>query len=89
MTGAGPTPTPGAPDDRLAVIIQSLYVEREMSLADPKTAAAYEVAVRAVALLIVDGTYKSGGLGQEEHRRLRALLDAAALVPNYLSGTDR
>ncbi|MFF9787096.1 hypothetical protein [Streptomyces nigrescens] len=86
MTGATPTPAAGAPEERLAVAIQSLYKARGMSLADPETAAAYDVAVQAVALLIIDGTYKTGGLGQEEHRRLRALLDAAALVPGHLSG---
>ncbi|MEW1754154.1 hypothetical protein [Streptomyces angustmyceticus] len=85
MTGASPTPAP-EPTDRLAVAIQSLYKARGMSLADPATADAYAVAVQAVALLIVDGTYKTGGLGQEEHRRLRALLDAAALAPRYLTG---
>ncbi|MER6844768.1 hypothetical protein [Streptomyces platensis] len=88
MTGATP-PAASAPDDRLAIAIQSLYKARGLSLADPQTAAAYDVAVQAVALLLIDGTYKTGGLGQEEHRRLRALLDAAALVPGYLSGADR
>lgn len=87
MLGADPTPTASAPDSRLAIAIQSLYKARGMSLADPETADAYEVAVQAVALLIVDGTFQTGGLAEAEHRRLRALLDAAALAPRYLTGS--
>ncbi|PBC72335.1 MULTISPECIES: hypothetical protein [unclassified Streptomyces] len=87
MTSATPTPpAAGSPDDRLAIAIQSLYLSRGMSLSDPATAAAYEVAVDAVARIIVDGTFKTGKLGEEEHRRLRAYLDAAALVPAHLTG---
>ncbi|MFE1767280.1 hypothetical protein ACFW81_24060 [Streptomyces angustmyceticus] len=82
-------PMPGAPtpDERLAIAIQSIYLSRGMSLSDPDTAAAYETAVEAVARIIVDGTFKAGRLGEEEHRRLRAYLDAAALVPEHLTGT--
>lgn len=89
MTGAEPTPTTGGPeDDRLAVAIQSLYKARGLSLADPETAAAYDVAMHSVALLLVDGSYKAGRLGESEHRHLRALLDAAQLVPSYLTGSN-
>ncbi|MEU7435702.1 hypothetical protein AB0B07_33415 [Streptomyces sioyaensis] len=88
MPDATPTPpAAGAPDDRLAIAIQSLYLSRGMSLSDPATAAAYEVAVDAVARIIVDGTLKAGKLGADEHRRLRAYLDAAALVPTHLTGS--
>lgn len=85
MTGAEPTPAT-APDGRLAVAIQSLYRARQMSLADPETAAAYDIALLSV-VLILDGTYRTGGLGEAEHRRLRAMVDAARLVPDYLTGT--
>lgn len=84
MTGATPAPVP---DERLAIAIQALYIGRRMSLADPDTADAYRVALEAVTLLILDGAYRTGGLGEGEHRRLRALLDAAQLVPDYVTGT--
>lgn len=88
MAGADPTPTPAnEPNERLAIAVQSLYLARGMSLADPETAAAYQVALQAVALLIVDGARKKGRLGEEEHRLLRAFLDAAELAPGYLTGT--
>jgi hypothetical protein len=86
MTGATPTPAPKSPDDRLATTIQALYTARGMSLSDPETASAFDVALEAV-VLFVDATYRTGGMGEVEHRRLRALLDAARLVPNYLTGT--
>jgi hypothetical protein len=85
MTGATPTPAQDG-SERLAVAIQSLFVKRRMSLADPGTAAAYDVALEAMTLIIVDTAYREGRLGEGEYRMLRSFLDAARLAPGHLTG---
>ncbi|MFK8851298.1 hypothetical protein [Streptomyces sp. Ac-502] len=80
---AAPTPPAGDTDLRLATIVQGLYTARGLTLTDPDVADAYDIALEAMVLLL-DGSLRTGALGESEHHRLRAMVDAARMVPDYL-----
>lgn len=85
-----PGPSPGepvgqdntvTPDDRLAEVVETLFVHRELSLSDPSTAAAFDATLEAVVLL-VDGAASTGHLGGEQHEMLTRQLVAMRAVPD-------
>ncbi|MFH9426006.1 hypothetical protein [Streptomyces sp. NPDC017529] len=80
---AAPTPPSAGTDPRLAGIVQALYTARGYTLTDPVVADAYDIALEAMVLLL-DGSYRTGSLGESEHHRLRAMVDTARMVPDYL-----
>lgn len=74
---------PDSREGRLAQIVQSLYMDRDRTLTDPKTAVAHDIAL-GVALLILDGAHATGQVDTDAHARLRAMLCEAQKVPDLL-----
>lgn len=80
--GAHGQPDP-SPEERLAEIIQGMFLEQHRTLTDPATAEAYDITLR-VALLMVDGAKARAGLTDEHHRLLRGMLEQAQQVPGII-----
>lgn len=85
MDSATPTPNSSPREQQVAAAIQEILVSRKLSLADPETAAAYDATLEVVSSLLIDNAYRSGRLGEEQHRLVRALIDAARMAPRYLA----
>ncbi|MFD7922589.1 hypothetical protein ACFV3R_25595 [Streptomyces sp. NPDC059740] len=84
--GTAPKPTArDYPSSQLLDLVQALFRKRERTLTDPRTAEAYLLALETVTILI-DGAKASGGLGEAQHRLLRAYLEEARVIPDYLTG---
>ncbi|EFL29412.1 hypothetical protein SSOG_09126 [Streptomyces himastatinicus ATCC 53653] len=80
--GANGQPDP-TPEQKLAEIIQGMFLEEHRTLTDPATAEAYDITLRAM-LLMVDGATARAGLSEEHHQLLRSLMQQARQVPGIL-----
>lgn len=78
-----PEPDSVSPDIRIIEIVQAVYREKGLTLADPATARVHAAALQAVSLL-VDATHAGGDLSDEQHHTLRWLMDAVRHVPDAL-----
>lgn len=75
-----PDPTP---EQKLAEIIQGMFLEEHRTLTDPATAEAYDITLRAV-LMMVDGAKARAGLSDEHHRLLRGMMQQARQIPGVI-----
>ncbi|MCW2899520.1 MAG: hypothetical protein JWO67_1785 [Streptosporangiaceae bacterium] len=67
----------------MAETVQSLFLHRGQSLADPPTAAVYRTSMELVGLLLA-GALATGELGRGQYATLKNLVDGAAAVPGIL-----
>ncbi|MFI0822276.1 hypothetical protein ACH4TX_42115 [Streptomyces sp. NPDC021098] len=82
--GAHGQPDPGpTPEERLAQIIQGMFLEEHRTLTDPATAEAYDITLR-VMLRLVDGAEAQAGLPEKHHRLLRGMIEQARQVPGII-----
>jgi hypothetical protein len=73
----------GSPQERLAEIVQGMFLAEGRSLTDPATAEAYDITLRSV-LLMIDGAMVRAGLPEEHHRILRGMVEQAQQVPDVI-----
>lgn len=74
---------PDSPEGRLAANLQAHYVEHGLSLADPDTAAAHQVAL-AWVMLMLDGAHATGSLDEAQVTMLQSMVSAAQGAPDVL-----
>jgi hypothetical protein len=78
----GQHPEP-SPEQKLAEIIQGMFLEEHRTLTDPATAEAYDITLRAV-LRLVDGVKARALPPEEHHQLLRGMLEQAQQVPSII-----
>lgn len=76
-------PLPTAEELEFAVIVQGVFQDRGMSLADPETADAYRATLAAFRL-ILEGAYGTGLLDEGQRTALTGTLAAAEDVPDII-----
>lgn len=73
-----------SPEERLAVVVQSLYLARGRTLTDPDTAAAFDIALEWVEH-VIDGVFaREPGPGADVEELLRHAVRAGRHVPGTL-----
>ncbi|MFJ9799913.1 hypothetical protein [Streptomyces sp. NPDC101145] len=67
----------------LAATVEAMFLEEGMTLTDPDTAAAFDVTMSAV-LLLVDGAQEEGVLERDAYGMIRKILDDMRATPRQL-----